>query len=264
MGLGLDERVFQKFQVYQKLEKTPPENRAWTGVVGVDGSPTESNELLDMSYILRGNVYIDELNWLPEDARDERGREIDKHDKNSLHVSVVDNHQAFDKKNVFATLRYISQEGRNGSLPAEEEFGIDLGKEDRVEMSRFISRHSESQLQSLGSMVLVSLTVKQLIKTNTVGYAILEEQLIRRIKGMGMSVEAITPYEVLKSYGNTRNCVVRVDGPKSLKRATAIGRRVDDFPYGRFFDIAVNGENEELVAEIEGHLEINKERCEAA
>ena len=233
----------------------------WLGVVATEDSAVIDHDVLDAVHRLRAATYIDELEWLPTTQQDEMGRETDGHDQHSAHVAVVDarGEQALDPF-TFATLRYIHLTNGADALPIEEEFGVVPPSKDepRIEMSRFISRHPDRTIQSLGSISLVSHTVGTLNREGLTGYAIIEKPLLRRLRSMGMSIETITEPIALESYGNTVNYGVRIDGQQSLVDAHARAQAKPEFPFARFFDIATHGTNMDLIEEVMEHLGVNE------
>ncbi len=239
----------------------------WLGVVATENQIVMEPEAFKNAQILRGVTYIDELKWLPETARDSEGRENDSYDHHSEHVVVVDNRlgSATDPS-VFANVRYIHRENLDGRLPVEEEYNLKPGllAENAVEFSRFISRHPDGVTRSLGSIALASYTVGTLNRLNLMGYAIIEESLVKHLKRMGLAIDIITEEKKLKSYGETVNFGVRIHGEKSLARAKAIARKQPKFPFGRFFDIATNGTNQEVLLEIGDYLGVGGATEEAA
>ncbi len=228
----------------------------WLGYIAHSGGQVLDADLMTRAKILRGNVYVDELSWLPTSAIDGSGLESDDYDIRSSHLAMVDTATfGADEPFVFANLRYIERRSRDELLPVEHEFDLGLpADEPRVEMSRFMSRHFDATLQTVGSVAMIAHTAGMLAREGITGYATLELPLLRRIKGMGMDIEKISDVKVLSSYGDTRNCAVRIDGAKSMTRSRELASAHTDFPYARFFDIAKNGTNEELVAEVAKHL----------
>ncbi len=264
--IGPTENKHDEYEYERGLE-TIDANTFWIGVVATRNHTILEPEIYKNAQILRGRTYIDELDWLPEDARLNENREQDSQDGNSRHVAVVDTRRGDDSNPfVFANMRYIYRREPDGKLPIEEEYGHEIGdlEENSIELSRFISRHPESTIRSLGSIALASHTVATLNRLNLVAYAIIEETLVRHLKGMGVVVDLMTGKKTLDSYGETTNYGVRIDGVKSLERAKEITRRRPSFPFGRFFDIATNGTNEELMQSIIEHLGIVKDSEELA
>ena len=239
----------------------------WLGVVATADHTQLEPRVFDAALCLRADVYIDELKWLPESSRTVDGREIDPHDEHSTHLAMVDTRLSQENNPfVFANVRYIHRRGDVDFLPVEEEFGLSLGDplEERVELSRFISRHPNKQTRALGSIALASHTVGMLNRLDMNGYAIMERSLVRRLLSMGMSVETLTEPKPLEDYGGTINYGVRIDGAESLNRANYIASRRGDFPFNRFYDIATNGSNLELVDAIYDYLTVRGKSNKAA
>lgn len=237
----------------------------WLGYIADTGDHNISRDLMERAKVLRGNVYVDELEWLPKSAVDDAGLESDEYDERSRHLVMVDRGVfGFDEPFVFANLRYITQQSGNDPLPVETDFDIVLPvDEHKIEMSRFMSRHFDASLQTVGSVAMISHTVGMLVREGMTGYATLEIPLLKRLKSMGLSVEKLTDAKVLSSYGNTRNYAVRIDGPASLQRAREMSSARIGFPYARLFDIATQGDNEALVGEVI-KLVINHKKEEVA
>jgi hypothetical protein len=227
-------------------------NGLWLGYVATPKEGVLDCELYKKAKLLRGNVYVDELEWLPSSVLDNNGYEQDTHDDHSSHLVMVDTRTLGDTgPYVFANLRYISPRSSDDHLPFEVEFGIEIAhRSQSIEMSRFMSRHFDPGLQTLASIAMISHTVGLLVREDLIGYATLEIPLLRRIKSMGLSVVQLSPMMVLDSYGGTKNCAVQINGPESLTRAREIASSREDYPYYRYFDIATHGTNEDLVEEI--------------
>ena len=244
--------IHESFGIAEGGLETKSSPNLWLGYIARSGGEILNEDLMTRAKILRGNVYVDELAWLPTSSIDTCGLETDEYDARSSHLAMVDR-ESFgeDEPFVFANLRYITRRTDDDTLPVEDEFDLSISDgEPRVEMSRFMSRHFIPTLQTLGSVSMIAHTAGMLAREGITGYATLELPLLRRIKGMGMDIEKISDVKVLTSYGDTRNCAVRIDGAKSLLRARELAKTKPDFHYARFFDIARYGTNEELVAEI--------------
>lgn len=224
----------------------------WLGYIANMGGKVLNGDLMARAQVLRGNVYVDELSWLPPSAITGCGLESDEYDIRSSHLAMVHtNAFGISEPFVFANLRYIGRQTEDDALPVEEEFGLELSRQEpRVEMSRFMSRHPDAAIQGVGSVAMVAHTAGMLAREGITGYATLELPLLRRIKGMGMDIEKISDIKVLPSYGDTRNCAVRINGEASMTRSRELASQKPDFHFARFFDIAKNGTNEDLVAEI--------------
>lgn len=233
-----------------------PEGR-WFGVVGEgDVSFTFPNGL-ELSKMLRRDVYVDEYGWAHEDEVDSR-IETDMHDTLSTHVALIDQDQGGEHR-ASATVRYINKS--SAELPVETEFGVVLPDDSRaMEVSRLISRHPDKRVQMLGCVLLVAHTVGTLVREEMDGYAIIEPKLLRMVSGMGMSAEQISPVRVFEEYGGTENFAVKIDGPKSLERSRAMSKRKNRFIYHRLFDVASKGSDLDLLYECEDALRIHNER----
>ena len=105
---------------------------------------TDKNELLKGYLKLRANVYIDQADILSDDARRHDGTELDSDDERSIHFVTFE--KRMGAVAVIASMRLIVKGDNSIPLPLEEIFPTAFDEPippKGVEVSRFISRHSE-------------------------------------------------------------------------------------------------------------------------
>ena len=193
-----------------------PQSEVWLGVVATEADIVLPN-IYRAARILRANRYI-ELGYLPENARQSDGGEMDEDDARSTHFVAVEKDS--DGANVIGTMRSIVKRDENDLLPIEhyfpEVFEDEPAPVGSVEASRFISSNQDKGLQRAVSLGLMrAVNTQAFDQARQPIYAVIEAPLERLFRLVGLPIERIADAKPLAAYGNTKNMAVKFD-PKEI------------------------------------------------
>ncbi len=197
-----------------------PEATYYIGMIAVPGEVTMPKEY-DAWLQFRGNVYIDEMKFLPEDARDEQGRETDEDDDRSVHIAVLQNSQNDELPRIIGGARLIIKHDENDSLPIEkmypEAFGDEAAPSDSTEASRLISRHPNRVVQGAIGMALIrTMAVWTYDNGRKPVYAVIEEGKLGRIfDRVRLPYAAVSEPKLVDEYA-TVNTAIAIDPAEVL------------------------------------------------
>ncbi len=193
--------------------------------IGLLATPEVVNmeDELRAALVLRANVYIDEMGFLPASARRIDGTESDADDARSRHFGVIEN--CGDSTRVIGGMRAIIKRDEADKLPIERLFPEAFASEDApvnaVEASRYISRHENRMRQHAAALGLIRAVVAQAVKhDNQPIYAVVEEPLHRLFEIAGLPLEVIGEPKEIPEYNNTVNVALRFD-PNEIMAAAA-------------------------------------------
>lgn len=214
--------------VFNKRESTS----FWIGKVAVPGEVIASNEYLAQRQ-LRANVYIEQCNYLTEEARQNDGGESDESDNNATQFVVLENGE---NVRAVGSLRMI--ENNSDDLPAQKFFAKETQNlpKNALEASRFISRHPEAIAQTMISIGLIRVAVLHALSLEADIYAVVEEPLARRFSRVGLRYDILNSGKTLPEYNHTNNMLLRFQPERIIE---SVKKDYEyDFLITPFFNIA--------------------------
>lgn len=200
--------------------KDNPEAVYYIGVVAVPGEVIMPAEY-DAWAKFRGNVYIDEMGFLPEDARDEQGREFDKDDDRSINIAVLQNGENGQLPRVIGGARLIMKDTVEEVLPVEEmypeTFSEDPAAVGSTEASRLISRHHSRGVQGVIGMALIrTMAVMTYDNGRKPVYAVIEDDKLGRIfQRVKLPYVAVSEPKMVDEYASV-NTAIAIDPAEVL------------------------------------------------
>lgn len=182
-------------------------------------------ELQEASSVLRANVYIDEMGFLPESHRDEQGRETDEDDYRSVHFAVTEKAKDGESARLIGTSRLITKQYIGDDLPIErlypEIFVDNPAPQGSLEVSRFISRHEDEFTQHKVALSLIRAMTHYGVKQEVpYAYFVIEEPLWDLLNVIGLPMEPLSELKKLEEYGNTLNMAIRISPPEVIDTVT--------------------------------------------
>jgi len=223
-----------------EIFKANPEAAFWLGVVA-DREIVILPEEYEASGVLRANVYIDEMGFLPIEDRDVNGIESDIDDKRSTHIAVLEN--LTDSSRVVGTSRLIHKDTENNVLPVEELFSESFSEPAQVgstEVSRFIARNPSRPVQGSISLSLIrSLTLEAHRQESKYVYAVVERHLANLFAKIGLPFVEVSESRMLDEY-NSVNLAIRFEPEHILNEVASDtdGKRIVTHFFGQS---ALNG-----------------------
>lgn len=135
-----------------------PGSQFWVGQVGDLGGVQYDEDLFESVARLRANVYIDEKQYLGEEARNDDGTESDEDDMRAIQFAAFENLGDRTVRTV-ASGRMILKISDDDPLPIEqyfpEVFDPGIPTIGSIEISRFISRHPDKLTQHIASLAII-------------------------------------------------------------------------------------------------------------
>jgi len=173
------------------------EARFWVGRVATK-SVVDAPGIHDSLLQFRGNVYVRECGFLPENSLDSKGRESDSDDLRSLLFSAVEKYTDDGETGarVVGSSRIIMKDS-DQILPIENYFPEVFKKfpaEGNIssEISRYIARHPNKFVQGLVSLALVRAMFNVCIQEGIENaYAMLEEKPLNKLRRTGIEANDI-------------------------------------------------------------------------
>lgn len=197
-----------------------PEAEFWIGEVAIMGQIAMPAEY-EAAQMLRANVYIDEMKFLPDYVRHENGTESDADDERSIHFAVIQNGKSINPDRLVGTTRLIIKQSESDLLPVEHLFPeafennpVPVGSS---EASRFISRHPHESTQHLIALAEIRAMDIRAIEATSGVYAVIERPLAKLFKLIGLPFTQLSEYRTIPEY-NTENTAVYFD-PKEVMRS---------------------------------------------
>lgn len=189
----------------------------WVGLVANKGTiqmPDEYAAVLK----LRANVYIDELQYLPEEARGPHGQEVDDDDIRSVQFAILEKN-GFIEPRAVGTGRLIIKRDKDDKLPVErlypEVFANRPAEVGAVEGSRLIARHPDQFRQNLlGLASIRALDFWALENGVPYIYGMAEKPLLRYLSLNGFPYEQLSDFKEVEDYGDTLNAAIRFEPRK--------------------------------------------------
>ena len=179
----------------------------WVGKVAM-GSTVIKPVYYDGLSRLRAKVYVDEMHFLTTEHLDTFGRESDQDDARSAHFAVIengsiDNHET---ARVVGSARMILKETQDKPLPIEiyfpevfENNPLDNGS---LEISRFIARHEDRQMQHTIALALMRTMAHYSEGLNAESaYCIIEDPLLKLLMSVGIPTEVLGDSKDIEEYG---------------------------------------------------------------
>lgn len=221
-----------------------PDAPLYMGRVAVPGQVLMAEEFKGHA-IFRGNVYIDELAWLPESSRDEEGKELDRYDANSIHFTALANTGAGDNPRVVGVSRLIVKPENGQPLPIESYFPEAFENElpaGSIEASRFIARHANPRVQRAIALASIRSVILEAVEIDTAGvYATVEKPLKVYFERLGMPLSVLSAERMLSDYGDTNNMAIMFN-PQEVIDTAALPAMADK-QLGRIFNIAAQSDS---------------------
>lgn len=201
---------------------TDPQQEMWVGIVAMGGTVVAPDEYKATGR-LRANVYIDEMHFLPSEARLSDGTESDVDDARSRHYAVLEN--TGEGARAVGTIRAIIKRGEDDALPVErlfpEVFAEHPAPVGSLEASRFIARSDNKNKQHAISFALIRAIVAQAAQhENNPIYAVVEEPLRQRFIQGGIPFTQISEAKPIPEYNDTENMVLQFDPEEIIREAT--------------------------------------------
>lgn len=204
-----------------------PDAPYYIGVVAAHGFVLQP-ELYKAAGTLRANVYIGEKGFLPESARQPDGTERDADDDRSVHFVALENRGPGLSPRVIGTSRLILKRSEHDVLPVEN-FYPDVFAGDKAapvrsaEVSRFIARHEDRQVQGKISLGLIRASAAWLEHhVHRPAYAVVEAGLTRMFDNIELPYDSESEYRRLEEYGNTRNKAIKIEPSRVLREVQAV------------------------------------------
>lgn len=194
-----------------------PDARFWVGKVASMGVVSMPLEYL-ASRQLRANVYIDEMGFLPENARQQDGGESDIDDERSVQFAVIEN-RTEDTQLAVGTTRLIVKRHKDDLLPIErlfpESFMEAPATVGTTEASRFIARHPNNMQQHIISLAGIrAMDLHSFQEDIPYVYAVVEKPLANLFRMINLPFTQISELKMIEEY-NTPNMAVKID-PKEV------------------------------------------------
>lgn len=177
--------------------------RFWIGRVAT-GNVVTQLELYNPLLKFRGDVYVNELNYLRADSLDAYGREMDEDDKRSVLFAAVENSTLPVNGNSFSSdprivgsARLIVKESYDDPLPVEryfpEAFKLNVAEPGKsAEVSRYIARHSDKMKQHAIALALVRAMTHHCVEDGFEdAYAVVEKPLEQMLNFVGIETERL-------------------------------------------------------------------------
>lgn len=225
-----------------------PQAAFWIGKVSTVGLIHQPEEF-DSLTRFRRQVYVDELEFLGREHVDPLGREIDEDDSRSTNFVVIskgclENPQVEDLK-VVGSARIIVKTEEDKPLPIESYFP-ELFEDQPLskmtgEVSRFIARHSNREMQHMISLALMRAVAYHSVSNQlSEGYCMIEQPLLRSLKVTGIPIDVLGEPKEIKEYNGTL-IPVKLEAGKLI--STAKSSKAGSFLLRRFLqdDISSQG-----------------------
>lgn len=237
---------------------TDPTQEMWVGVVALNDTVIEPVEY-QAAGRLRANVYIDEMGFLPDAARESDGTETDADDLRSRHYVILArrNEEADEPRRytrdeaaeviggavdeirthgsvilperklirAVGTMRAIVKRSRGDTLPVErlfpEVFENEPAPVSSLEASRFIARSEFKPQQNAIALGLIRAVVAQAVEFgNKPIFAVVEKPLKDRFTAIELPFEQISEVKELPEYNDTKNMVLKFDPEEIVASAS--------------------------------------------
>jgi len=185
-----------------------PDFKFWLGRI----EEIQSEELLlNAIGLFRKNVYIEEMQFLPDDAVDDNGLEFDADDKRSTQFVVIENVSTEHDKlaRLVGYGRLILKRTVGDYLPIEKQFPelfTEEAKPGSAEVSRFISRHEDGVVQHTIGLSVMRAMVHYGFKNNFgPGYFEIEQPLLRLLDSIGLPLTRLGQSKEVNEPGGKRS-----------------------------------------------------------
>ena len=200
-----DVQMAQRPEIVLVEELTERQQSAsfWVGKVASKGEILDEEHFEALSKF-RAEVYVHELEFLPEEVLDDSGRELDEDDGRSINFAVVE--KANEK--VVGSGRIIMKDTETPVLPIEhyfpelfEENPIKIGS---AEISRFIAKHEDKLTQHKISLSVIRAMTYGLLNNGVEeAYCIIEKPLVDMLSYIGIPMEVLAEPKDVPEYGGT-------------------------------------------------------------
>lgn len=200
-----------------------PDAAFWVGRISLVGE-IENAVYFDAVTKFRANVYVDELSFLPPEAVDVFGREIDEDDKRSTQFVAAENKHDLGLARIVGSGRLIHKRTDSDSLPIEQHFpeifADDPIAADNVEVSRFIARYPEDpSVQRLISLSMVRAMALNSVEQGAPStYCLIERPLQKLLTVMGLEPETLGEPKEIEELGGVLY-PVRINPHKIVENA---------------------------------------------
>lgn len=210
--LVTDEQVIP--QVESRLFQDKPDARFAVGVIAIGDTvlPGLESEALGY-YQLRAGVYAYQTNMIDHGLVDNDGTEHDQDDERSIHFAIVEN--LGQAQRIVAAMRLIKKQGNLQPLPIEDYFPDVFEEspapESSIEVSRYICRHPNKQIQRMIKWPLYASALADIIANDHAPtYAVIEPFLARDFRMHKVPFSEIAPPKFVPEY-NDDNLGIAID-----------------------------------------------------
>ena len=169
-----------------------PDSTFWVGEVGGLNGVQHDPDLFRSVARLRANVYIDQMQYLGEEARNEDGTESDEDDMRSIQFAAFEKVDDTTVRTI-ASGRMILKVSEDQPLPIEkyfpEVFDPGIPTVGSIEISRFISRHPNKLTQHIASLAIIrAMAFASSAMEVPTDYCIIERPLLDMLNFIGLPV----------------------------------------------------------------------------
>lgn len=194
----------------------------WVGRVSLMGE-IEDTEKFDAIAQFRANVYVHQLAFLPPESVDAQGRETDIDDKRSTQFMIIENATTDTEPRVVGSGRLIHKRTAEDTLPIEgyfpEVFKDNPIEPTAVEVSRFIARHENKQVQRFISLSAIRAMNLEITSNDFPGtYCMIEKPLLRLLSKIGLSLDVLGEPKDIEELGGILYPVL-LNPPEILENA---------------------------------------------
>lgn len=197
----------------------------WIGCVA-DHSEIHEPALFETARQVRAAVYVDEMGFLAPDHIDDEGREGDDHDEQAIHLVAVQAGTGVRPARLIGTMRLIAKKRDDAPLPIEENVShafVEPAPIPSVEVSRFIARHEDQDIQHMVAVALIrAATYQVLARGIDTAYFEVEFPLLRLLQMIGIPMEQIGDARDVREPGGVRTLyplrVPAAEVPDAVKR----------------------------------------------
>lgn len=180
-----------------------------------------TNEVVDTeawhaARVLRANVYIDEMAFLPESSRHEDGGEEDEDDQRSIQFGVYENQGVDGEARLVGTSRLIVKRDTDDLLPAEriypDVFADRPAEVDSVETSRVIARHADKKItrKAVSLAMIRAMAAWSITEQKQPVYAVIDPSVKRMYDRMEFPYEQLSDLRYTEEY-QSENWAVQIE-----------------------------------------------------
>lgn len=174
--------------------------------------------------MLRAQVFIDEMNFLPESFRKEDGGEDDADDLRSIQFGVYENQKVDGQARLTGTSRLILKRDEGDLLPVEqiypEVFDLKPAELGSVETSRVIARHEDKKTtrKCISLALIRAMAAWSMKEDQKPVYAVIDTSVRKMYDRMDFPYTLMSDLKYVPEY-QSENWAVKID-PKEVVEQT--------------------------------------------